>query len=122
MRTLAAFFVLLLVTACQTAPPEMTEAEIAQVEANVLEAIEATFEAWRQLDVEGIMEGWHPTATSWASGARLRDFGWLTESNRGIAENYTKWEGGWLETSVTVLNPDAALFQGTFDCRITRND
>ena len=122
MRGLVVVALLGLMAACQGPPAEMTEAEIAQIEGEVLEAMEARFEAWRQLDAEGIMEGWHPTATSWVSGARLRDFDWLTESTRGVAESLTKWEGGWIETSVTVLSPDAALFQGTFDCRTTGND
>ena len=69
MRTLSAFAVLLLFAACQTGPPEMTEAEIAQIEAEVLVAMEANFEGWRQSDVAMIMEGWHPTATSWSDAA-----------------------------------------------------
>ena len=37
MRAFAAFFVLLLVVGCQAPPVEMTEAEIAQIEAEVME-------------------------------------------------------------------------------------
>ena len=68
MRTLAAFAVMLLVAACQTAPPEMTEAEIAQIEAEVMEAMEASVDGWRQGSAERIMATFHPSATSWVMG------------------------------------------------------
>jgi hypothetical protein len=122
MRTLSVVAVLLLVAACQNAPPEMTEAEIAQIEAEVLEAMEANLEGWRQHSADMIMATFHPTATSWVVGSTPRDFGEVTDWVRNFFEGYTNWEGGWAETSVTVLSQDAALFQGTYDCTTTRND
>ncbi|MCJ7629559.1 MAG: hypothetical protein MUO50_14380, partial [Longimicrobiales bacterium] len=65
MRVLAACAFLMLVSACQTAPPEMTEDEIAQIVAEVLDAIERNFEGFRQLDLE-LALGPMDTDISWS--------------------------------------------------------
>jgi ketosteroid isomerase-like protein len=66
MRTLAAFAVLFLVAACQAPPAEMTEAERAQYEAEVIQAIESRIDAF----YEALLQGDAQTATSfWTSDA-----------------------------------------------------
>lgn len=121
MRKLALFAVLSL-AACQSGIPELTEAEIAQIEAEVLEVVEANFEGWRQGDVDIIMATFHPTATSWVAGSVPRDFSRVTEWVTNFSTNYESWEGGWTETEVKVLSREAALFQGHYSCTTTRND
>jgi hypothetical protein len=56
MRTFIAFSVLLLISACQTAPPpEMTEADRQAVAAEVHQACMDWFASWGQNDLEGAM-------------------------------------------------------------------
>ena len=52
MRTLAAFAVLLLVAACQTPPAEMTDAERAQIEAEVTGMANRLMDLWNTGDWE----------------------------------------------------------------------
>jgi hypothetical protein len=53
MRAVAAVFVLLLVSGCQAPPPaEMTEAERAQIEAEVNAIHAESLDAWRAVDVD----------------------------------------------------------------------
>ena len=72
MRTLAAFAVLLLVAACQSAPPEMTEAEIAQIEADAIQEIQSrTDDFW-----EAVLSGDAETVASfWTSNALILEPG-----------------------------------------------
>ena len=113
----AALAVLLLATACQTAPPEMTEAEIAQIEAEVMEAMEEYFEGWRVLDIEMAMPFTETASWSWSSVpldyASVRE---RTEASHAGLESY---EGGWAETKIRVLTPDAAVFQGVYGGTLT---
>ena len=94
MRYLVAVFVLLLASACQAPPPpEMTDAEIAQIEAEVLEAIETNFEGFRQLNLEMALE---PVGT---------DISWVVEfgSSRLFSD-----EGSHGEHPCGVLKPTKA--------------
>jgi ketosteroid isomerase-like protein len=66
MRTLFAIAVLVLVAACQTAPPEMTEAEIAQAESETRQAIAERWAGYKAAELAGDVEEywsfWTPTA------------------------------------------------------------
>ena len=64
----AALAVLLLVAACQTAPPEMTDAEIAQIEAEVTQAIADQWAGFRETIQAGDYDGW---ASYWTSETRI---------------------------------------------------
>jgi len=112
MRTLAAFAVLLLVAACQTAPPEMTEAEQAQIEAEVMEVMERAMEGIRQLDVDMIMSTVHPTDLGWVWSSVPRGHDRVRELWTGWIEDREAFDGEWAETTVKVFSPDAAAFQG----------
>lgn len=120
MRALAAFSVLMLVTACQTAPPaEMTEAEIAQIEAEVM----AVADGWRLgFLAEADLEKYVNAQSDWAGGAfyldRTLDAGrarveaaWPTRDNELV---------GQLNTEVHVLAPNVATVTHTY--RSTRTD
>jgi len=123
MRALATFVCLMLVTACQAAPPaEMTEAEIAQFAAEVTEVMEANLEGWRQGNVDMIMGTFHPTATAWVWGSVPRDYARVRELTENWFNNNEFWDGGWTETTVKVLSPDAAVFQGHYRAEMHYTD
>ncbi len=118
----AALAVLLLVFACQTAPPEMTEAEIAQAEAEVLDVMEGCFEGFRQGNADLVMACFHPTATAWVWNSVPRDYARVRELTDNWFEANESWDGGWTETTVKVLNRDAAMFQGVYEATLTYSD
>ena len=121
IRTLFAFAILLLVTACQTAPPEMTEAEVAQIEAEALEAIEMNFEGFRQRDLEMAME---PMASniSWSWGSRPLNYSQMREQTARTLDAFKTYEGDFTPIAVRVLTPDAVVVQFTYECTITYPD
>ncbi len=115
MRALAAVAVLLLVFACQAPPPaEMTEAEIAQIEAEVMQFSEAWMDVWAKNDCEAGAVFLHPDNLSFLwSGQALNRAEWL-EACIPIVANRESFSGSWTETSVQVLSRDAAVFVGTY--------
>jgi ketosteroid isomerase-like protein len=122
MRTPAAFAVLLLVGACQTAPPEMTEAEKAQIQTEVLQAAEDWFDGFRQHDLDMLMAAYHPTETSFSGSRGPRDYATVREGWGNQFENIVKYDLKWTETMVKVLSRDAAMFQGYYDATCTYVD
>ena len=120
MRTLAAVACLMLVTGCQAPPPaEMTDAEIAQIEAEVVALMENAFEGIRQLDVDMVMAACHPTDLGWVWASVPRGYDRIRELWVNWFENKEAFEGGWTETTVKVLNENAAAFQGIWEGTIT---
>ena len=114
MRTLVAFSVLVLVAGCQIPPPEMTEAEIAQIEAEVMEFAEAWLNVWEQNDCEAGAVFLHPTQSSFLwEGKALSRAEWL-EICTPFTENRESFTGHWNEVTVRVLTSDAAVFVGTY--------
>jgi fibronectin type 3 domain-containing protein len=101
-----------------TAPPEMTEAERAQIEAEVTEAATGLLDGFRTMDAEVVGEWFHPTETSFVWGGTINDRGGMIEHLRSFMEDFESWDGGWVETQVKVLTPDAAMFQGEFESTI----
>jgi hypothetical protein len=100
----------------------MTEAEIAQIEAEVIEVMEGVFDGFRQLDPQMIMAHFHPTATSWVWASVPRGHGRVLELTENWVEGKESWEGSWTETTVKVFSQDAALFQGVYEATITYPD
>ena len=88
MRALAAVTVLALVAACQAPSPEMTEADIAQIEAEVTELAEAWVNAWNDVetDCETAIDHWHPDHMLYFSGGnRVDRAGWPESPGTGSA-------------------------------------
>jgi len=98
MRPLAAVAVLLLVAACQTVPPEMTEAEIAQYEAEVMREIDEQLarygEAMVQGDTEGVLSFWTEDMRLWGPGMNLErtEFETLVRDSFGSPMAITAFE------------------------------
>lgn len=126
MRSLLSLSLLMLVAACQTAPPEMTEVELAQIEAEVM--------AW----AEGWMDGWntgtpedrcaaaqalvHPDHVVYLTGGAPWKKADYFDYCMGVQQNWKSHEGAWTETDVRVLSPDAAVFLGRTETTWVRAD
>ncbi len=115
MKAPTAISVLLLVVGCQTAPAEMSELEIAQIEAEVMRSANDMMAAWNAedgpsglafFDSETLRVFWGPDEfDSWGSFGEM----WAR-----IWEYYTSWDGGWDDSFVKVLSPTSALFMGRY--------
>jgi hypothetical protein len=106
-------------TAPTTAPAEMTEAEIAQIEAEVLEWAEAFMDGWEAGTPDARCEAnlalVHPDHVTYLTGgAPQRKADWF-DYCMGVHENWASFTGDWTETSVRVISPDAAVFLGRYD-------
>jgi hypothetical protein len=93
----------------------MTEAEIAQIEAEVTGTAADLLESFRTLDAATVGEWFHPTETSWASNGTVVDHAGLVEFLVSFLGTMESWDGAWVETRVKVLNPNAAMFQGRYE-------
>jgi len=115
MRTLAAVSVLLLVAACQAPPAEMTETEVAQIEAEVMELADTWLDTWRvEVNCDVGLPLLHPD--------------WLAMPYEGEIINRDEWHEmclmrtanvasatfDWTNREVRVLAPDAAVFIGSY--------
>ena len=105
---------LALMAACQTVPPEMTEAERAEIEAAVTAELQVFIESGNGLD--GAL-----AASMYDTEASFVDFGALYQGQTAIQEhlerlfsNYQTWESAWDELNVEAVRPDLALFFGQF--------
>lgn len=125
MRTFFAFSVLLLSAACQAPPPpEMTEAEIAQIEIEVMQLAEAWMDAWEDMetDCEATEALLHPDYWERLASGEARDISeWLDFCTRATTTR-AGFSGDWIESKVRVISPDAAVFTGTFSPTYYRND
>ncbi len=94
--------------------PGMTEAEIAQIEAQVLETAQAWMDVWEDMDTdcERGAEFWHPEhMVYFSSGEPTTPSSWLEVCNR-LTQNRAGFSGEWTDTEVRVLSQDAAVFVG----------
>ncbi len=98
-----------------TAAPEMTEAEIAQIEAEVLGLMESWMEAWRGNDCALSRDLWHPTKIAQPRVGRtgISVDGWIESCTTQMA-NRESFSGEWTDTDVRVISPEAAVFSGTY--------
>jgi hypothetical protein len=102
--------------ASEAAPSaELTPEESAQIEAEVTEAAAGLLESFRTLDAGTVGEWFHPTEVSWTSDGTIYDRAGLIEFLVSFLGTMESWAGGWVETRVKVLNPDAAMFQGRYE-------
>lgn len=122
MRALAAVAGLVLLAGCQAPPAEMSEAEIAQYEAEVADAMAVVFEGWKEFDLEKAIAPFHPTATSWALPYAPKTYLEIREWTAGWFEDLESWDGTILNMNVRVLGKDAVAFQIAYECTITPKD
>jgi len=114
MRTLAVMAVLFLVVACQAPPPEMTEAERTQIEADVAAVMQQFMEGFNELNLEKINQTMHPDLMSFPLGGRLVNKSEYREYLDEWVADKESWKGSWHEMRVRVLSPNAAVFTGTY--------
>ena len=105
---------LALLAACQTAPPEMTDEERAEIEAAVAAELQVFIQSGNGLD--GAL-----AASMYDTEASFVDFGALYQGQAAIQEhleslfsNFQTWESAWDELEVEAVRPDLALFFGQF--------
>lgn len=98
-----------------TSPAEMTQAEIAQIEAEVTQVAEDWIQVWRDNDCALSRDIWHPEHIAQPRAGRISPSvqDWIDSCTQTTA-NRASAEGEWMETSVRVLSPDAAVFSGTY--------
>jgi hypothetical protein len=99
----------------------MTEAERAQIEAEVLEVAETMVDGFMQLDGELIATTAHPDLV-FAYGGHVLNRDTYREAMVAWPEGKESWEGGWVETDVRVLSPDLAVFSGTMEFTVRYSD
>jgi ketosteroid isomerase-like protein len=122
MRTLAAIAGVLLVIGCQPGTTKLTEAEIAEIETQILSIMENRFDALRDLDVESYARTAHPDLLTWPAGGQLMNRSQYKDALLAWAEGKESWSGGWIESKVRVLSPDFAVFSGTYTDTIRFSD
>jgi uncharacterized protein (TIGR02246 family) len=114
MRALAAAAVLLMVSACQAPPPaEMTDAERAQIEAEVLAWSDQWLEAGTNLDAEGVAALFDQDDGHFVSGV-LYSGTWaeFLSGSRELYGGWEEWGGTWDARRVDILGPGVALMTG----------
>jgi hypothetical protein len=116
MRVFGAFLILVLAVGCQAPPAEMTEAERAQIEAEVLAWSEVWEEGWEPANRCEILRAlFHPDhPVRLAGGEPQGRDGWF----EFCMSNYATWvsfSGTWGDREVRVISPDAAVLITRYD-------
>jgi hypothetical protein len=119
MKALAASTVLLFVAACQTAPPALTEAEVAQVEAEVTGMANRLMDLWNTGDWETHLSLYDSEALNVLWGPTVLDTHESFARFMGFVEDYPGWDGAWDDIFVKVLGPNSALFRGRYHTTLT---
>ena len=116
MRTISSVCLLLLLGACAgepAPPPEMTNAERGQIQAEVLAWADQFLDAATNLDAQGVAALFDQADGHFMDGGTYRsnwqDFLTGTQELYGTWES---WEGAWDTRRVDVLAPDVALLVG----------
>jgi hypothetical protein len=107
-----------------TAPPEMTEAEIAQIETDVMQIADDWMEVWKDLetDCENAQALLHPDYWVRIPSGEVRDISeWPDYCARSTATR-AGFSGDWTDQKVRVISPDAAVFIGTYSPTFSFND
>jgi uncharacterized protein (TIGR02246 family) len=98
----------------------MTEAEIAQIEAEVNQVLDELMTAWNAEDLEGSLAPFdsEELLVRWAADI---DNGPEAFHDRmvDIWERALEWEGGWDYRYVRVISPTSALFIGSYDVTVS---
>lgn len=118
----ATVVVILLVARLPPPLPEISEPEIARIEAEVLGVVEGRFEALRNLDMDGVLQSAHPDLLAWAAGGRILNSAEYRDGLYQWANGKESWKGHWIERNVRVLTPDLAVFWGSYVDTIQYSD
>jgi hypothetical protein len=98
-----------------TAPPEMTEAEKAQIEADVMEFADSWLDAWRvEVNCDSNLPLMDPDRMAMPYDGKIinRD-GWH-EMCLMRSANVASATFNWINREVRVMTPDAAVFIGSY--------
>jgi hypothetical protein len=122
MRTVVAFPLLLLVSACQAPPADMTEAEMAQIQADVEQVAQDWIAGWGG-DCETSVGLFHPEYISQSrAGVFARSLDEQRENCELSRANRESVTARWTSTNVRVISPNAAVFTGNFEGTFRYND
>jgi hypothetical protein len=129
MRALLAILALLVVLglgfllySSPTTPSEMTEAEVAQIEAEVTQVLEDFLQANEEMDCGKVAALYHPEHAGVAWGSRLLDASMFQEACESFFDGKDSWTGYWVETNVRVLTRDFAEYTGRMGDTIHYSD
>jgi len=123
MKKLIAVAGLVLLVGCQAPPADMTEAEIAQIEAEVMEASDYLIDGWNAHDAETFLTMFHPTKVSHAWGGRVwTNHSELSEEWVSVMETTDSVKISWTDRNVRVLTDQTAMFQGSTELTIYYTD
>lgn len=101
---------------------DLTDADVARIKAEVVQAWEDFLQGWRELNPEKATAIWHPEHTSVAYDGKIMKYAENLEFARGYMSPLASWEGGWKQVEVRVLGPTVATFQGTYGGKIGFKD
>jgi len=110
---LPAVAALLLLVACQTPPPELTQAEVAQIEADVMEVALSMHEGFRALDAEAVATVFHPTESGFDWNGQIYNGTDIVAPLARNFENRVADEREWVDMRVKVISRNVALFLGS---------
>jgi hypothetical protein len=103
----------------------MTEADVAQIEAEVMEWAEVYLDRWEgpaATGCEGVQSLFHPEHVLYLAGGehrRIADwFDYCMGRNAAVAD----YSGTWTDKDVRVLSPNAAIFLGRLSHNFGRAD
>jgi hypothetical protein len=123
IAAIVAVLALLFIATEQTAPPEMTEAEVAQIEAEVFVASDYLVDGWNAHDAETFLAMFHPNKVSHAWGGRIwTDHDELSEEWAAVMETTDSVGISWTDRNVRVVTDQVAMFQGSTDLTIYYTD
>ena len=106
-----------------TAPPEMTEAEVAQIEAEVAVVGDQLMTAMNNLDVEALSALYDPSSMHGNDGSVYYASydEWVAHLEQ-LFGSFEEMSSEWTNTRVDVLAADAALFVGQSDATLKRTE
>ena len=90
----------------------MTEAEIVQIEAEVVQVWEGFVQAFRELDMDGATGIFHPDHTSINYEFQFLDHDAMMEMYQGFFGRLEAWEGGRLVAENAPSSPEGQPVEG----------
>jgi ketosteroid isomerase-like protein len=91
----------------------MTEADRAQIEAEVMEAMDIFSDGFREMDMEKVASVAHPDLLAYPFVGQVLNWTEFREALLAWAEGKESWAAHWVDTNVRVISPDLAVFSAT---------